>query len=180
MNISEMQADQAAWFKRNWPANTHRTYWPILGMMEELQEFLEVGKNWEDAEDAIADAYIFALDYCNKRGWSMSAIVRCDTLRELQDQLKPLLPPTETDLTLTIKLMRFLGHLSHAHLKTEQGIRGSTDKHTEAGQIAISRFVNHLCLMSCIFSIDFDKLVNTTWDKVRQRVWNVDTGANPK
>lgn len=63
------------------------------------------------------------------------------------------------------------GELSHAHLKMEQGIRGTLEEHKAAkidavGDIMV--FLSHYCSLN---DINLDYAVTKTWNEVKQRDW---------
>lgn len=66
-----------------------------------------------------------------------------------------------------------LGELSHAHLKMEQGIRGSFRDHQlkkidAVGDIVI--YLIHYCLLN---GIAFSTTLENTWNYVKERNWVV-------
>ncbi len=67
-----------------------------------------------------------------------------------------------------------VGELSHAHLKSEQGIRGSSDEHRSEKIDAIGDIVIYLADYCTQESINLEQAVLTTWYKVKQRDWNKD------
>jgi NTP pyrophosphatase (non-canonical NTP hydrolase) len=63
------------------------------------------------------------------------------------------------------------GELAHAHLKAEQGIRGTPEEHHEAKCDAIADiliFLAHYCELN---KIDMEGEVTKTWHQVRSRDW---------
>lgn len=71
--------------------------------------------------------------------------------------------------------MEELGELAHAHLKEAQGIR-LHENHTEKAKDAIADIVIFLADYCSSRGFDFEELVRTTWDQVKQRDWK----ANPE
>ena len=64
-----------------------------------------------------------------------------------------------------------VGELAHAHLKEEQGIRGTLKEHTKAkidavGDIII--FLAHYCTLSCL---DLNICVEMAWNESSKRDW---------
>lgn len=72
-------------------------------------------------------------------------------------------------------VMEELGELVHAHLKYAQGIR-IEEPHHENKKDAIGDIVIFLSGYCTAEGIDFEKTVQKTWDKVKQRDWKI----NPK
>ena len=64
-----------------------------------------------------------------------------------------------------------LGQIGHHLLKSEQGIRGTTEQH-KAGIIdAVGDLCVYLFNFCEIVGIDVEDAVNTTWDTVKKRDW---------
>lgn len=76
-----------------------------------------------------------------------------------------------------------IGELAHAHLKAEQGIRGTGAEHQERKEDAIADaiiFLAHYCTLN---GIDLQAAVARTWATVRQRDWQADPangGTSPE
>jgi NTP pyrophosphatase (non-canonical NTP hydrolase) len=64
-----------------------------------------------------------------------------------------------------------LGELAHALLKMDQGIRGTQEEHMSAVKDAISDIVIYLAGLCNQREIDFQKVVEKTWNEVKQRDW---------
>lgn len=64
-----------------------------------------------------------------------------------------------------------VGELCHAHLKEEQGIRGTSEELQEKAKDAIADIVIYLCDYCNRREWDIEDLVSETWDKVKQRKW---------
>ena len=73
-----------------------------------------------------------------------------------------------------------VGELSHAHLKSEQGIRGSVDEHLLEKIDAIGDIVIYLTDYCNQEGINFEQAVSETWRKVKERDWttNKETGES--
>lgn len=67
-----------------------------------------------------------------------------------------------------------LGELAHAHLKEEQGIRRN-ENHVENAKDAVADVVIYLMDYCSSRGFDMQEIVQSTWEKVRQRDWK----ANP-
>jgi len=64
-----------------------------------------------------------------------------------------------------------LGELSHAHLKNEQGIRGTPEEHLASKIDAVADVVIYLADYCSAEGIDMQRAVEQTWREVRQRDW---------
>jgi NTP pyrophosphatase (non-canonical NTP hydrolase) len=67
-------------------------------------------------------------------------------------------------------VMEELGELAHAHLKNEQGIR-INENHFENKKDAIGDIVIYLVDYCTAERIDFQEVVEKTWDMVKKRDW---------
>jgi NTP pyrophosphatase (non-canonical NTP hydrolase) len=64
-----------------------------------------------------------------------------------------------------------IGELAHAHLKMEQGIRGTRLEHIDAKCDAVADcviFLAHYCELN---GLEFSVLVEEVWNQVKQRDW---------
>jgi NTP pyrophosphatase (non-canonical NTP hydrolase) len=68
-------------------------------------------------------------------------------------------------------IMEELGELTHAHLKCEQGIRGTPEEHFSAKIDAVADVVIFLADYCSAEGIDLQQAVEGTWAQVRQRDW---------
>jgi NTP pyrophosphatase (non-canonical NTP hydrolase) len=64
-----------------------------------------------------------------------------------------------------------VGELAHAHLKDEQGIRGTPEEHREEAVDAIGDIVIFLADYCCVNDFDLEACIDETWQKVRERRW---------
>lgn len=82
-------------------------------------------------------------------------------------------------------LSTLLGRISHAQLKTEDGIRGTEEQHAVEAQDAIADMTIFMARYCERRGWDYGQIVERTWAKVKQRDWTKDkmTGgdleANP-
>lgn len=99
-----------------------------------------------------------------------------DTLRELQREVEPWFrhnfPVQPASDTLLIAGEE-LGELMHAHVKMNQGIRGTAEQHTEKQKDAIGDITIALAAYCNQRGFDFVQVVRDTWDVVRKRDWQV-------
>ena len=75
-------------------------------------------------------------------------------------------------------LQEEVGELAHAHLKAEQGIRGTDKEHHRAKIDAVGDILIYLCDYCERNCIALDTAVGMTWDKVSRRDWRKDPGGN--
>lgn len=64
-----------------------------------------------------------------------------------------------------------LGELQHAHLKNEQGIRGTPAEHRAKKIDALGDLWIYGMDYANLEEIDLEEAIRTTWDKVKQRDW---------
>lgn len=64
-----------------------------------------------------------------------------------------------------------LGELAHAFLKEKQGIRGSNSELEAQMADAVADCVIYLAGVATHLGLDYGKLVQETWDQVKQRDW---------
>ncbi len=98
------------------------------------------------------------------------------TLRQLQEEQRPWVKhnfPGRHPYYPLLGLMEELGELSHAHLKSLQGIRTSED-HDAAKIDAVADIVIFLADYCSGNGIDLQDALNLTWAKVKQRDWRAD------
>ena len=102
-------------------------------------------------------------------------------LRKLQEEQKPWVKHNFGDRPAwmpILGIMEELGELAHAFLKRAQGIRTNED-HSEDIKDAVADIVIFLSDFCSSEGIDFESVVQETWDKVKQRDWKNDS-ANGK
>lgn len=80
------------------------------------------------------------------------------------------------------ELTSALGRLAHAHLKREQGIRGTAEVHLAAQRDAVADVVIYLADYCEQNQISFQATVQETWAQVKLRNWVLDpvTGMRRK
>jgi len=64
-----------------------------------------------------------------------------------------------------------IGELCHAHLKQEQGIRGTIAEHDDAIKDAIGDAVVFLANYCALRGISLEEAIVDTWDEVKLRDW---------
>ena len=88
MTLREIQTEQAAWLKHNFPEfDSQKSYQALLGVVEEVGELshahlkreLNIRGTAEELDekgkDAIGDIIIFLLAYCSAKSWDCEEIV---------------------------------------------------------------------------------------------------------
>jgi NTP pyrophosphatase (non-canonical NTP hydrolase) len=65
-----------------------------------------------------------------------------------------------------------VGELSHAYLKRQQGIRGTTEEHNEALRDAVGDIMIYLLDFCGREGINLEDILDETWNQVKQRDWN--------
>ena len=80
--------------------------------------------------------------------------------------------PNAKDYQVLLGVGEEVGELNHAHLKLEQGIRGTAEEHTEAKKDAIGDIIIFLAGYCNLSGLDLQECVDTAWDVVKKRDWN--------
>jgi NTP pyrophosphatase (non-canonical NTP hydrolase) len=153
MDWSVLQAEQAEWSKRNF--GDQPGYQMVLGMVEEVGELTEA-MTMAMLEDAAGDIVVYMSGYCTTQGIRLADVfVEAERCREVA------------------ALPAFVGRLCHAHLKCEQGIRGTAEAHAAAKVQAMAGVVVRLRaeLKEHASSRSLEAVVADTWAAVRQRDW---------
>jgi NTP pyrophosphatase (non-canonical NTP hydrolase) len=63
------------------------------------------------------------------------------------------------------------GELMHAHLKLEQGIRGTPEEHVAAKKDAVGDIMIYMADYCERNGLDLDECVELAWGEVKQRDW---------
>lgn len=79
--------------------------------------------------------------------------------------------PKGTASQCLIGAMEELGELSHAHLKGEQGIRGSKAEHEKKAKDAVGDICIFLMAYCSKRGFDFKDCIRDAWDEVSERDW---------
>lgn len=176
MTPKQLQEEQRPWVLHNFgKGHPHQ---PMLGMLEELGELIDSVDEWDVKEirDALADAVIFCADYCTKRGWDF------DKLYPTPDNLggARIMASRDVDRSLRVAF-RELARAAHHQLKTEQAIRGTPEKHEQAGANAIRSALVQLESIAAHFGWTLMEITGPVWAKVKQRDFKKDslTGGQP-
>ena len=106
------------------------------------------------------------------------------TLRQLQEEQAPWVAhnfPGREPFYPLLGAVEELGELCHAHLKSLQGIRGTSEQHHADKIDAVADaiiFISDYCTAN---NIDLQSAVEETWAKVKLRDWKADPkNGNPK
>lgn len=67
-----------------------------------------------------------------------------------------------------------IGELAHHYLKWTQGIRGTETDHKEGMLDAVADCVIFLAGVCTHLGVDYEELVQMTWDQVKRRDWIAD------
>lgn len=79
--------------------------------------------------------------------------------------------PNNKPYSPLLGLTEEVGELSHAHLKMEQGIRGTIKEHTEAKVDAVADIFIYLCDYCERNKIDLESAISYTLPKILSRDW---------
>lgn len=99
------------------------------------------------------------------------------TLKQLQEEQKPWVIhnfPGRKPYYPLLGAVEELGELAHAHLKQEQGIRGTKAEHQEKKIDAVADVIIFLADYCTANDIDLHEAVEGTWEKVKKRDWKND------
>lgn len=172
----QLQEEQRPWVLHNFgEGHPHQ---PMLGMLEELGELLDSFSEWNVTEikDALADAVIFCADYCTKRDWDFAKLYpSSENLGGAR-----IMPAKDVERALRFAV-RELARAAHHQLKTEQAIRGTSEKHEQAGANAIRSALTQLESIAQHFGWTLMEITGPVWAKVKQRDFkrNSLTGGQP-
>lgn len=160
--LQMLQQEAAEWTLRNFPGQ--KPYQPLFGVVEEVGELAEaLGGNAQEAIfDAVADLYVFGANYCTHMGWNLAEVEADSSTGN----------PVDQPILLTV----FVGRLCHAHLKTEQGIRGSAEGHAAKGRVALHDLLYLAKRLACLATgVTEGELMQHVWgvwkNEVQPRVW---------
>jgi hypothetical protein len=165
-SLRQLQTEQVDWVRHNFSnpeTGAERPSWmPLMGVCEELGELVEAataGHHSPEFYDGVADAIIFASDYCTAMGWDLQDI--WDNGREQYGM--------DTKEHVRVMLV-CIGRLQHHYLKTAQGIRGDAATHDREGQVWLGRLLFELAWIAG-GDEEVHRHVASTWAVVRQRDW---------
>lgn len=155
--LPQIAEETYAWRDKNFPPNTtpyYDSHEQLLGVIEEVGE-LHTANDLEVEVDAVGDITVFAMGYCQRRGWSFEEIYN-----EARGHIH------------TKNWWASVGALAHAEIKAAQGIRGSAEELDTAGRTALAELLGAVLAHCEVNGINYEVAVNNTWDHVSQRDWN--------
>ena len=79
--------------------------------------------------------------------------------------------PNQQDHDALLGLVEEVGELAHAHLKSQQAIRGTLEEHRLAAADAIGDIVIYLLSYCNTNGFDLNKCIRDAWLEVKQRDW---------
>jgi len=179
-NTATLQAEQAEWALANFGDGRDPSH-ALMGMMEELGEladaikglpYQELGQKEsppreetvENIKDALGDFVIYAADYCTLKGWDMSSLC---------SQFTYVRKPHNVGVRY-MELASACGMLSHHHLKSIQGIRGTAEEHDQGGQESMAEALFSAWRLCVLLGFSFKKTVQDVWNDVKKRDWKKD------
>jgi NTP pyrophosphatase (non-canonical NTP hydrolase) len=161
-SLKTMQTEHRAWSEKNF--GKQQPGQMLLGLFEEFGE-LDEASNLAEAQDAVGDVMIYMSSYCTLRGWDLEEIF---VTRPHGGEELP-------------KPMQIVRRLSHAQLKSEQGIRGSSEKHAAVSKLWLGKMLHYVEEELALFSVkgsnreaEFLSAIEATWNKVSKRDWTKD------
>lgn len=165
---SKFQRENSEWVTKMFHKQCLETaYEPLLGMFEELGE-LNDAKNEDELIDAIGDTMVFMADYCSCMNIALQFI----------EAESSVIHQSNVVLTMNgrhyLHLIKEIGKLSHAHLKTVQKIRTNED-HFIVITNSLMFIVSYLktILIHSDSILTFEQVIMKVWDNVKHRDWNI-------
>ena len=102
-----------------------------------------------------------------------------ETLQQEQNEWQNRNFPNTTKHQCLLGVTEEVGELSHAHLKCEQGIRGTSDEHIAEAIDAIGDIVIFLAGYCNSNGYDLSECVTKAWEEVKNRDWS-EKGRTPE
>jgi NTP pyrophosphatase (non-canonical NTP hydrolase) len=93
-------------------------------------------------------------------------------IQELQKEWQKKNFPNAKPYQPLLGLAEEVGELSHAHLKSEQGIRGTQEELTAKKKDAVGDIVIYLAGYCNLNGLDLSECVALAWEQVSKRDWN--------
>lgn len=183
--LKQLQEEQKPWVLHNFGEG--QPYQPLLGLVEEIGELSGAvdqmegcinDTDWSDAseetKDAIADIVVYMCDYASRIGVDMG-----DIESDLRAPRTHNVSPSSLedgqgweDIHVTILMMlQCIGSISHHHLKSEQGIRGTKEEHRADIVSTLKLLLHEITTLSNMLEIDFLDTVAQVWAEVKKRDW---------
>ncbi len=188
-DVENFICDISVWSKKNFGDQDDRN--PLLGMVEELGELAEILLKEDktntyltrEANDAIADHFIFFCDFMGRAGIKScgTGILEIDgTYRDTDIPFRKI----GTDQDLFVECLKSQGILCRLILKREQKIReGAPRVRRRYRKLLENACSAHMLNLWCLCHqrhVSLRSIVGSTWIKVKRRNWkaNPTTGAN--
>lgn len=159
--LAELDSHHKDWCDHNFPTRT--AFHALTGIVEEAGEFA-AASNADEKYDALADMFLFLLDYCRLAEistWLPDDFNKVDyECRLYWDESKYPLDHRG--------LLALVGKLSHSHLKHDRSIRGVTGLDL---WLVVAALVGWLFMCARSMGQDLEALVQEAWSFVRLRDW---------
>lgn len=159
--LSELDDHHKAWCDSNFPYRT--AFMALAGIVEEAGEWA-AAKTTEDEEDALADMFLYMLDFCRLTDMNVwfpdSEKGFAQQCRLFWDEKKYPITPRG--------LLKLVGQINHCHLKNSQNIRGVSGLDTWLAVASLSAWL-HVAANTIGSSIE--SLALEAWSFVRLRDW---------
>lgn len=186
-NLAQLQTEQAVWATHNFGPDRNPSH-TLLGVVEELGELIEplsaymnIQNSWDtvvgDIKDSLADMIVFAADYCTGRDWDMSRLDKAASLLAKGQSMTKTGNERQSFGEIDVRLRQMTvacSKLCHHQLKSNQGIRGSLEEHSQGGQLAMTEVIAGVRSLCLILDFDFTETVEAVWVEVRKRDWKKD------
>ena len=159
---NQLQNEHRPWSRANF--GVVPPHQPLLGIIEELGDELERAlQDWNVAEikDALADTVVFTADYCNQRGWDLEVIFPSEDGYRIC--------PAEDIRRAIERARRRASKVAHHQLKTEQGIRGTTEEHAVKAQAELGSMLIDLESVARHFGWTLMEVTESVWARVKLR-----------
>lgn len=161
--LDQLQNEQEEWQTKNFgPQPPSRL---VMGVSEEVGELFEAtaDRDKDATKDAIGDIMIYLAGYCTQSGLRL---VDCYNFAKGRGVVPVLLDSCLKGLVV------WAGKLNHHQLKSEQGVRGSSEYHTDGKRYAIGMIVKTLeSLTESNTTTTLPSVINLVWGQVKERNW---------
>lgn len=164
ISLHELQRQHEPWATKNFGPNRPATQ-PLRGITEEWGELMLAleGNDNEAAADSLADFLIFAVNYCNAKGWDAHALWIMEPQRTFS------FLDSFSRERMFMRVIQYLGRLNHSDLKCEQKIRGDKDHHESEGKSALAWLFVLARDFADMLRIDLLDVTEKTWREVSKR-----------
>ncbi|MDD2998328.1 MAG: hypothetical protein PHV05_04645, partial [Candidatus Riflebacteria bacterium] len=169
LTLKNLQEQHKEWQEKNFGASP--SWHALLGIQEEVGELsyahLECEHKIPTIEkiDAVGDVIIYLTAYCNLEGIDLQQTVGELTREEQRKEYT-----STPSWRLLLAVQKQVGKLSHAHLKSLQGIR-TNENHQTAKTDAIGDIIIYLSFYCALEGINLQQAIEQTWAEVSQRNW---------